>query len=68
MGATSKGTLPDPNQTKEVDPEILPEARGTTEKVTTPERDVAKIPLDYTLAGEGEGVNISGNKEPNSRT
>ena len=35
----------------------------TTGKVAAPEGDVAEISLDYTLSEEGEGDNISGNKE-----
>jgi len=35
----------------------------TPDKVTTPEGDVAEVSLDYTLSEEGEGDNISGNKE-----
>jgi len=34
-----------------------------TNKVTTPEGDVADVSLNYTLSKEGEGDNISGNKE-----
>ena len=33
------------------------------EKVTAPEGDVADVSPDYTLSEEGEGENISGNKE-----
>ncbi len=62
MGTSAKGMLPDPNQTKEVDPEILPKAGETTEKVTTLEGDVAEVSLDNTLSEEGEGDNINGNK------
>ena len=43
---TVKDTLPDPSQTKETDPEILQEAGQTTEKVTTPEGDVAEVSLE----------------------
>jgi hypothetical protein len=39
------------------DPEILPD------KVTTPEKDTTKLSQDFTLSEEGEGDNISGNKE-----
>jgi hypothetical protein len=59
---TTKDKLPDPSQTAAVDPKILPEAE-TPDKVTTPEGDVAEVSLDYTLSEEGEGDNISGNKE-----
>ena len=34
-----------------------------TDKVATPEGDVAEVSLDYTLTDEGEGDNINGNKE-----
>ena len=34
-----------------------------TDKVTTPEGDVANVSLYYTLSEEREGDNISGNKE-----
>jgi hypothetical protein len=44
------------------DPEILPDSE-TPNKVTTPKGDVAEVSLDYTLTEEGEGDNISGNKE-----
>jgi hypothetical protein len=54
--------LPDPRQTKETDLEIIPKDGQTTEKVITPEGDVAEVSLDYTLS-EGEGDNISGNKK-----
>jgi hypothetical protein len=54
--------LPDPTQIPETDPKILPDS-VTTHKVTTPEGDVAEASLDYTLSEEGEGDNISGNKE-----
>ena len=60
---TTKDKLPDPSQIPAVDPEILPEAEQTTDKVTTPEGDVAEVSLDYTLTDEGEGDNINGNKE-----
>ena len=64
-----KANLPDPTQTKDKDPEILPDT-AETEKVTTPEGDVAEISMDYTLSeeGEGEGDNISGNKELRGET
>jgi hypothetical protein len=58
---TKKDTLPDPTQIPETDPEILPDI--TADKVTTPEGDVAEASMDYTLSEEGEGDNISGNKE-----
>jgi len=54
--------LPDPSQTKETNPEILPKAGEMTGKVTTPEGYVEDASLDYTLSEEGEGDNISGNK------
>ena len=38
-GIVAKDTLPDPCQTKETDPEILPEAGETKDKVATPEGD-----------------------------
>jgi len=60
---TAKDTLPDPNQTTEAYLEILPDAGQTTEKVITPEGDVVEISFAYTLSEEGEGDNISGNKE-----
>ena len=44
------------------DPEILPDSE-TPDKVTTPEGDISEVSLDYTLTEEGEGDNISGNKE-----
>ena len=44
------------------DPEILLDSE-TPYKVTTPEGDVAEVSLDYTLTEEGEGDNITGNKE-----
>ncbi len=58
---TTKDGLPDLSQTP-IDPEILPEAE-TPAKVTTPEGEVAEVSLDYTMPEEGEGDNISGNKE-----
>ena len=66
---TSKDKLPDPAQIPDKDPEILPDT-AETEKVTTPEGDVAEISMDYTLSeeGEGEGDNISGNKELRGET
>ena len=63
MGISAKGTLLDPNQTKEVDLEILLEVGETTNKVNIPKKDVAKVSLDQTLSEEGEGDNINGNKE-----
>ena len=63
VDTTGTRTHPDPNQTPTVDPEILPEAGETIEKLHTPEGDVAEISLDYTLSEEREGDNISGNKE-----
>ena len=42
--------------------ELLDEV-DTTDKVNTPEGDVAEVSLDFTLSEEGEGDNISGNKE-----
>jgi hypothetical protein len=45
------------------DPEILPDAGDTTDKVNIREGDIAEISLDQTLSEEGEGENISGNKE-----
>jgi hypothetical protein len=45
------------------DPEILPEITETVEKADIPNGDVAAISLDNTLTEEGEGENISGNKE-----
>ena len=39
------------------DPEIFPD------KVTTPEGEVTELSQDFTLLDEGEGENISGNKE-----
>ena len=39
------------------DPEILPN------KETTPEGDTTELSQDFTLSEEGEGDNISGNKE-----
>jgi hypothetical protein len=50
------------------DPEILPFAGDTTDKVNTPEGDIAEISLDHTLSEEGEGDNISGNKELRGET
>ena len=58
----SKDTLPDPTQIPAKDPEILHET-ATTDKITTPEGEVAEVSMDYTLSEEGEGDNISGNKE-----
>ena len=63
MGTSAKDTLPNPSQTIETDPEILPEAGETTYKVTTPEGDVADASTVYTLSEEGEGDNTNGNKE-----
>ena len=63
VNTTTKDKLPDPSQIPAVDPEILPEAEQTIDKVTTLEGDVAEVSLDYTLTDEGEGDNISGNKE-----
>ena len=60
---TSEDKLLDSTQLPESDPEILPEAEHTKDKVTTPEGDIADASLDYTLSEEGEGENISGNKE-----
>jgi hypothetical protein len=60
---STKDTLPDPSQTPKVDLDILPKAEQTTEKVTTPEERVAKASLDFTLSEEGEGDNLSGNKQ-----
>ena len=40
----------------------------TTNKVNTPEEDVAKVSLDFTLSEEGEGDNISDNKELRDET
>jgi hypothetical protein len=57
VGTAAKETLPDPSQTNETDPEILPKAGVTTDKVSTPEGDAAYA------SEEGEGDNISGNKE-----
>ena len=59
---TTKDILSDPTQIPVTDPEILPDS-VTTDKVTTPEGDVTEASLDYTLSEEGEGDNISGNKE-----
>ena len=59
---STKDKLPDPSQIPVVDPKILPETEPP-DKVTTPEEDVAEVSLDYTLTEEGEGDNISGNKE-----
>jgi hypothetical protein len=50
------------------DPEILPNAGDTTNKVKTPEGDIAKVSLDYTLSEEGEGDNIRGNNELRGET
>ena len=46
-----------PTGTHTEDPEILPN------KVTTQEGDVTKLSQDFTLSEEGEGDNLSGNKE-----
>ena len=40
----------------------------TSDKVNTPEGDVAEVPLDFTLLEEGEGDIISGNKELRGET
>jgi len=45
------------------DPEVLPEASETPDKVNTPEGEATEISWDFTLSEEGEGDNISGNKE-----
>ncbi len=45
------------------DPEVLPDAADTKDKVNTQEGDVTKVSTDYTLLEEEEGDNISGNKE-----
>jgi hypothetical protein len=47
-----------PTGTHTEDPEIF------LDKVTTPEGDVKELSQDFTLSREGEGNNISGNKEP----
>jgi len=60
---TSKDTLPVPSETTEADPEILPNAGNTTNKVNTPKGGVVEVSRGYTLSEEGEGDNISGNKE-----
>jgi hypothetical protein len=52
----SSGTLPE-------DPKILPEASETPDKVNTPKEENAEISHDFTLSEEGDGDNISGNKE-----
>jgi cytoskeletal protein RodZ len=59
---SAKDQLPDPTQNPDKDPEILPDT-SKTEKVTTPEGDVAEASMDYTLSEEGDVDNISGNKE-----
>jgi hypothetical protein len=59
---SSKDQLLDPTQNPDKDPEILPDTTRT-EKVTTPEGDVAEASMDSTLSEEVEGDNISGNKE-----
>jgi hypothetical protein len=46
-----------PTRTQTADSEIL------LEKVNTPEGDASEISQDFTLSVEGEGDNISGNKE-----
>ena len=51
------------------DPEVLPDAVDTTNKVNNPEGDVAGVSLDFTLSEEGGGgENISGNKELRGET
>ena len=45
------------------DPEELPNAVDTIDKLNTPEGDAANVSLDFTLSEEGEGDNISGNKD-----
>jgi hypothetical protein len=45
------------------DPDVLPYAVDTTNKVNTPKGYVAEAYLDITLSEEGEGDNIIGNKE-----
>ena len=49
-------------------PELLPEIGNTIDKVNTLEGDIAEVSLDYTLSEEGEGDNISGNKELQGET
>ena len=46
-----------PTGTNTEDPEIIPD------KVTTPEGDGIEFSQDFTLSEEGEGDNITGNKE-----
>ena len=46
-----------------LDPEILLEARDMTARANTPQGDVAESSLNFTLSEEGEGDNVSGNKE-----
>jgi hypothetical protein len=46
-----------PTGTQAEDPEILPD------KVTTPKGDVTELSQDFTLSEDGEGDNISDNKE-----
>ena len=46
-----------PSGTQTEDPKILPE------KVNIPEGDASEILQDFTLSGQEEGANISGNKE-----
>jgi hypothetical protein len=45
------------------DPEVLPDAVDTTARANPREGDDVEAPLDSTLSEEGEGDNISGNKE-----
>jgi hypothetical protein len=59
---TGDTTPKDPTGTLPEDPEILPEASETPNKVNTLEGEAAEISQDYTLSEEGEGDNISGNK------
>jgi hypothetical protein len=60
---TANTTPKDPTGTLPEDPKILPEAGETTEKSNTPEGNVAEISKDCTLSEEGEGGNISSNKQ-----
>jgi len=50
-------------QERNQDPKVLPEAEDTENKVNTLEGDTTEGSIDLTLTEEGEGNNISGNKD-----
>ena len=54
-----KGLLESPNE----DLEVLLDATEIPDNVQTPEEEAANLSQYFTLSEEGEGDNISGNKE-----